>query len=372
MKYNIKYDKRIYEDFYNPLKILSYSNVLYYISLGQRSIGKTTGFLIHGILEYLIHGKEFIYLRRDKDEIDVTKLESVQNAINVINKFYRKFYSFKTDLIFSFKCENNIYYINGDKDNNKDWELIGYAIPLSLQHKYKSNNYSNTYYVFYDEFISFNKKYLGGQKNMYYEVYALESLLQTIDRNIGEAYSNRVRCICIGNSISFYNPLLLQLGIDKYLKTNTKFLHPKNSYYVVEQTNEVTATKNKEHSLLYKASSDYNKKYAFDNETNDNKEFIENIHGKLEPLINMKYENITYSIYYNEDYDIYIDDKPCTIAGIKTFALTNNEHSINTYLIDNWRNTEVMKLVRDCYIRGRVKFKNARCKFMINQYFKYD
>lgn len=367
MQYNIKYDPKIYGSFYSPLRILSYNGKLYYISLGQRSIGKSTGFTIHCLLEYLIHGKEFIYLRRDKDELDNNKLQSFENAIKIINQFYGY------DVIFSYKNERDIYYINGDKETGKEWEKIGFSIPLSLQQKYKSNNFSNVYYILYDEFISFNHRYIGGQKNMFQEVYALESLIQTVDRNVGEAYSNRVKCICIGNSITYYNPLMLSLDIDKYLNSEVKFLSPKNSYYVLEQTNEVEATKNMKSSILYKASSEYNKKYAFNNQsTDDNQEFIEIPHGTLNPLFNVRFDGQEFCVYFTDDYDIYIDSKSCNVRGVQTFALSNSDHKINTILIDKWRQSEAMKLVRNQYIQGRVKFKNGRCKFMLNQYFKYD
>ena len=60
--------KNIYGDFYNPTKILSYGKPMN-ISVGSRSSGKSTGFGIHLLKDFLKNKHQFIYVRRTEIEL---------------------------------------------------------------------------------------------------------------------------------------------------------------------------------------------------------------------------------------------------------------------------------------------------------------
>ena len=63
----VNMSKDIYGDFYNPTRLIS-TGKPYLFSIGVRSSGKSTGWLIHLLKEYMRYDKQFIYLRRDKED----------------------------------------------------------------------------------------------------------------------------------------------------------------------------------------------------------------------------------------------------------------------------------------------------------------
>lgn len=346
--------KDIYGDFYNPTKILSY-NRPYCISLGVRSIGKSTGFAIHIVLDFIKNKHQFVYMRRTMDELKSTAPSALNNAIRIINSYY------KEPKVQSFRFEKNTYYIND--------EVAGYAVPLSLEQKFKSIDYSDVYWVIYDEFLPRNGKYLGGKDNPFFEVECLESFIQTCDRRVGEAYSNRVKLICIGNNMTYYNPLILSLGADRYLTTDTKYLAPKGEGYVIEQTLSVEATKDMKNSNVYKMASDKTKRYAFEGGI-DNNAFIGKPSGKLKSICNLVYKGETFGVFYSAEGVVWVSKNKSN--SDKMIAVTASDHSINYMLIKNWHDSPETILLRQAYNSGCILFENGKCRFMINQFFMYD
>lgn len=347
--------KDIYGNFYNPTKILSY-NRPYCISLGVRSIGKSTGFAIHVLQDFIKNKHQFVYMRRTLDELKSTAPSALNNAVRIINNYYGK------TVIESCTFEKNTYYVNG--------EIAGYAVPLSLEQKYKSIDYSNVYWIIYDEFLPRNGKYLGGKENPFFEVECLESFFQTCDRKVDEAYSNRVRLICIGNNMTYYNPLILSLGADKYLTTDTKYLAPKGEMYVIEQTLSVEATKDMKNSNVYKLATDKTRRYAFEGGI-DNNAFIGKPGGKLETICNLVYKGETFGVFYSQEGVVWVSKNKCP-GNVKTIAITASDHSVNYMLIKNWHDSYETSILRQAYNSGCILFENGKCRFMINQYFMYD
>ena len=143
----------LYGIFYNPTKLLSYGRVLNF-SIGSRSIGKSTGFAIMMLKDYIEKGRQFIYVRRTQDETQLTAPSYFDNAVDIMKS--------KGFDIQDFYYKGGEYYLNG--------ELCGYAIPLSLQQKYKSSNYSSVWWILYDEFMIMpgsTARYIGGSTGTY-------------------------------------------------------------------------------------------------------------------------------------------------------------------------------------------------------------
>lgn len=353
----MRHKNGIYGDHYSPMKALSYKRN-FIVSMGTRSIGKSTGWTIWALLEFINKGKQFIYVRRTKDELDATAPSAMDNAVDIVNQYYN--------------MHIEMFYKGGKYFIKKGKRAIqcGWAIALSMEYKYKSVNLSSVEAIIYDEFIPRNGRYLGGKGNPYFEKQCLDSLMQTADRGIGKAFRNEVIVICIGNNMTFYNPIILDLGADKYLGFEVKYLHPKNAYWLVEQTLDVEATKNKSDSNVFKMADERTRQYAFYGGVDDNK-FIGKPKGRLQPLINFKYKNAFYAIYLsNETYQIYVENKEN--KTVKTLALTMDDHSVNYLLVDTWRDNPVLKMIKDRYNRGEVLFANGKCKYMMNTIYSYD
>lgn len=349
-----------YGKFYSPTKLLSYGKVLNF-SQGSRSIGKSTGFAIMLILDYIKHRHQFIYVRRTEDETQLTAPTYFDNAINILRG--------KGIEIGEFTYNGGRYYIDGD--------ICGYAIPLSLQQKYKSSNYSDVYWIIYDEFMKMpgGSSYLGGRANSMAEVEAMTSLYQTVDRGIGRAFRNETRIIFIGNAGTFFNPFYINYGVDRYLRPDTKYLAPKNDIYVVELTGETNATREIRDSYGYKMSTEKTKAYAYENKFADtfgNNDFIKHEpEGSRYPLVNLAYEGEIYGIYMYETLGfLYVGHKQ--VDGRKILSLTTEDHRPNYLLISNWRGHPITSLIKEMYDKGCLRFSDAKCKMVIDFFLKYD
>ena len=348
-----KPDVEIYGDFYNPDKPLSYGRHRIY-SVGTRSIGKSTGWAIKLLLEYIRKERMWVYTRRTQDETFLTCRKWFDNAVMILNDSGYH--------ISEFEYDGGKYIMDGKE--------CGYVIPLSDEQKYKSSNFSMVWYLIFDEFISRNNRYLGG-KGSFYEVDCMESLFQTIDRGPYKPYRDELTSVYLGNASSFYNPHFISDGIDSYLRTDTKILAPKGKQWMVELTRETEATKKIENSNAYKLSSERTRQYAFRNVTFDTgNKFIEKIKDAKEPLFNIIYENITYGVWCSHARGIlYVSRKP-VLSNIN-IAATTTDHRPNYLMVRRMSKNPYTKMLQECYESGDVRFETGKCKYAIDNYMMY-
>lgn len=350
----------IYGKFYNPTKLLSYNRILNF-SIGSRSIGKSTGFALFLLREWLEKGHQFIYVRRDKDELQKTCTTYFDSAVSILQ-------GFGYDIKECVYCGGE-YLVDG--------VVAGYAIPLNLQQKYKSSNYSNVWWILYDEFIvtpGSQTRYIGGRTNASAEVDAMTSLYQTVDRGIGRAARNEVRIFFVGNAGRFFNPFFINYGIDKLLRRDTKYLAPKDDVYVLEMTGETEATKEIKQSNGYKISTEKTRAYAYDNKFADltGSDFIvRSPSGRHLPMFNFVYEGNTYGVLQYPDLGyIFISEKKC--EGRLTLSLTTADHRPNYLMMQNWHGHPATQLLKECYDRGDIRFMSNKCKLVLDFYLSYE
>ena len=351
--------KDVYGKFYNPNIILSYGKVLNF-TIGSRSIGKSTGWALFLLLEWINKGRQFIYVRRTMDETQLTAPTYFDNAVNILQD---KGYD-----ITEFYYKGGQYFLNG--------ELCGYAIPLSLQQKYKSSNYSAVWWILYDEFMVMpgGSRYLGGSNNAIYEVEAMTSLFQTVDRGIGRAFRDECRIIFVGNAGTFFNPFFINYGVDRYLRPDTKYLSPKQGIYVLELTKETEATKEIKNSNGYKMSTEKTKAYAYENQYADISAtdfIVKEPKGTHNMLCNFVYDGQIYGLYsYAEEGFLYVNHKEC--LGKPTLALTTADHKPNYLMIKTYHNHPLTQLLKQMYDVGSIRFADYKCKMVVDFYLAYD
>lgn len=350
----------IFGEFYNPIRLLSYGKVLNF-TIGSRSIGKSTGFALWFLRDFIEKGRQFIYVRRTQDETQLSAPTYFDNAVDILKAYD---YDIKT-----FIYKGGTYYLNG--------KPCGYAIPLSLQQKYKSTDYSKVFYILYDEFMiapGTKSTYLGGRSAMTTEVDAMTSLFSTVDRGIGQAFRNECIIIFVGNAGTFFNPFFITYGIDRYLRPDTKHLCPKGSQYVLELTRETKATAKIKNSRGYKISTERARMYAFENRFADLKgdEFItRQPTGRRVPLMNILYDGHSYGVYsYPDAGYIYIDRKECD--GRPVLSLTTADHRPNYLMIKTWHGHPLTQLIKEMYDLGEIRFFDYRAKLVIDTYLAYD
>lgn len=350
----------IYGDFYNPTKLIS-TNKPYLFSIGVRSCGKSTGWCIHLLKEYMSKGHQFIYLRRDKDELDQTAEKAFTNAIVLYNNYYSKRDGWHA--IEKFEYKHGMYYINE--------KLCGYGMSLSTQQKAKSLPLNDVWWILYDEFLvsKAGGRYLGGKDNPFKECEALMSLFITVDRGVDRPFRNELRCVMIGNNEKYMSPIFMRMGVDKLLTKETKFLNPKNTGYALEQTFSVKALEESHLSNAYLLSSEYNRAYSFGGGVFDST-FIGRPDCKIYPMFNVKYNDFIYGVAQTEKGDIFIANKGFNVDT--NLALTGPDHAPNYKLVKQWRSSYYMCCMRDAINEGRIIYESQKAKYAIETFFAYD
>lgn len=361
-KYKIPSYDVLTKGWFSLRKPLSYGRHFITIT-GKRSTGKSTGTSLFILMNFLDTGRGWIYTRRTKDECDVTAPSWFDNAVDILNAYITEDED-KIKLTYSGGC----YYFGE--------ELAGIAIPLSLQQKYKSTNLSFANFIIYDEFIAFSGSgYLGGGSNPLKEFRALLSLFQSSDRTVGKAFRNEVIIIALGNSDSYFNPVYMGLGVDKYIRTDTHFLAPKGAEWIAmqmtgEDAQEAEAYKE---SVGYKLSDEYTKGYAYENESKEeraSKLFVEKISKPLKPLCNMHFDgyDMIMSVDYTGGY-IYISHGH--VDDLPEYALTIGDHQPNYVLLLRGGKDGYLGMAKMFYDTGAIKFENTKCKWCLDNYLKF-
>lgn len=349
---------KIYGDFYSPERVLSYGRP-WIFSVGSRSIGKSTGFGIWILQQYIKKKTRFIYVRRNEKELLSTCKNFFENAVSILNDFGTKI---------QVKYERKLYWASFDE--GETWEECGTAIPLSMEQQYKSANLGEYGILLYDEFISRDpNKYLGNKASPLFEYDCCLSLYETVDRKKGESFQNQTIFIFTANNSSYYNPLFMGLGIDEYLRTDTKICAPKGVPWVVEQTTSVKATERMQESYAYQLSDKKNRDYAFSNIGFDQRmNFVEKIKKPMRPLFNVSYAGHKMGIYSIDDEGvIYVCNKTNSLI---TIGLTcGDQDKINYILAIRYHDSQYMITLRDCYYQGLVRFETNKCKYEIANFF---
>lgn len=244
----------IFGDFYSPRHILSY-NKHWMISVGSRSIGKSTGWMIYAIYRYLRFGERFIYLRRTDDEVKRVASNCCDSAVYILKRA-----GFP---IVSIIAQRGYFYIQLDDQEEK--EVCGCYFSLSQAYKNKSANYGALHYnlIIYDEFITTDvHKYLGSREDITYEYDKCVELYVTVDRDVDRPFRNETKFVFIANLASYYNPIFIGLGADRYIRTDSRIVSPKGTNWIIEQTTSVKATEEYKKSVGYSLAREDRKSLA--------------------------------------------------------------------------------------------------------------
>lgn len=342
--------------FWSPDHILSY-NRQWMITIGSRSIGKSTGWMIYLLKQYMEKGERFIYIRRTDDEVKLTAKTCCDSACIILN-------------IHSVEANRGYFLLKRKEDSEP--EICGMYFSLSMAYKYKSANFGDNNYknIIYDEFINIDKtKYLGTKDNITYEFDRALELYQTVDRRVGKPFTNETKFIFVANLATYYNPIFIGLGIDKYLRTDSKNIAPKGKQWVVEQINKVEATNDYKDSVAYKLADNKNKQYAYENVAFDEKmNFVAKINKPMYGLFDIRYNNETFGVYKLKDYDVlYI----CQHSNkIKTVCITSaTMDQIDYTLAIRPSDSYLMSVLKQYYYIGRVISENKHIRYIISNYF---
>lgn len=355
----------LYGDFYSPEHALSYGRP-WILSIGSRSIGKSTGWMINTILRYLRKGERFIYLRRTDDEVKQTASSCCDSAVVIL-----KTAGYDIDHVEARR--RHFYLYRTPNENGEETpEDIGMYFSLSRAYKMKSANFGVQNYnrIIYDEFISMDKtKYLGSAQNFTYEYDRCLELYQTVDRGVGRPFRNETVFVFIANLASYYNPVFMGLGVDRYLRTDSKNIAPKGKIWICEQTHGVKATEKYAESYAYQLADEANQKYAYENIAFDESmQFVKKLTKPKKGLFNIKFSERTYGVYRIEGENvIYIcgQKTPLQTLALSTDAQTPRECVLAMRFTDNM----ALRTLRDGYYNGRVICESKRIRYDVANFF---
>ena len=179
--------------YYSFDKVLSYNGVYNFV-IGARGLGKTYGAKKIVIRNAIRKGEQFIYLRRYKDELRISKDTFFAD---IQHEFPNYDFRINAGMAQMASSEDR-----GEKKRN--WQDIGYFIPLSTAQSIKSVAFPKVTMIIFDEFIIEK----GAIHYLPNEATAFTNFFSTVDR-----YKDKTRVLFLANSVSIMNPYFLEYNI---------------------------------------------------------------------------------------------------------------------------------------------------------------
>jgi len=178
---------------YNWDKISSY-NATYNFLVGMRGVGKTYGWQKKVIRAAITKGEQFMYVRRYKDELKISK-DTFFDAVHV------EFPDWDFRVLGAYAQMAPAVTRDAKK---RPWKTIGHFVALSTIQSIKSVAFPLVTNIGFDEFIL--------EKGMTHylpnEARAFNNLYMTVDRN-----QDKTRVFFMANAVSITNPYFLEYDI---------------------------------------------------------------------------------------------------------------------------------------------------------------
>lgn len=334
--------------FYDFDKMISYNSLLNFI-IGERGVGKTYGAKKYVVNHFLKKHKQFVYLRRYKDELKKSMIQGNKG------KFFDQIKDEFPDV--KFENDGNTMKIND--------EIAGYGMILTKTTDLKSATFENVDTIIFDEFI-IDK---GFRHYVPDEVNAFLGLIDTIVR-----MRDDVRVVFLGNAISTTNPYFIYFNLTL----------PYNSEFKIEKRDDkgrplilVNYIKNEAYRAARKLTrfgqliedTKYGE-YAIDNKfLRDNKTFIEHKSGDAKFFFTIKLNNMELGVW--NDYNsgkMYISQDVDPLCPTK-IALDDEDHDYDTILVRT-RSSGWFKTLLDRYRMGQLCFENQKVKNIFMDHFQ--
>lgn len=275
--------------------------------IGHRSAGKTYSFKDWAIRDFRKNGKQFIYIRRYKNELDAFK-DTLFN--DIVDKY-------DVDV----NVEGKNVYIRDrpheelsmkEMKQKYPWKLFGYVIPLSQQQMFKSASFPDVNKMCLDEFIIENSR----QKYLPNEVNDLLSLQFTVDRG-----RNEVRLILLSNSGFIANPYFSAYDIKASDLMKSDWIYRNNRSVICHYfTNDENTLALKDMNIGKISTRSYSA-YALENQFAD---------ANMDFIIEKKPNNYSYFMTLT-DGDNEIDIFKSNASGNNSFWAKNNGKGNNRF-----------------------------------------
>lgn len=315
--------------FWDIKEPLSY-NCLFNFIVGNRGGGKTYGFKRWAIEDFIKTGRQFVYVRRYKTEL-------------------QEFSKYFDDIRANGEFPDHELVIKGKKALI-DGAEAGYAIALTTGVTKKSTSMPNVNKLCFDEFMleRGNYHYLSDEVDKFLGLY--DSIFRMRDGI----------CFFLSNAITVTNPYFVYFSLD--VPRNKKKIRAKDDILVqlVEDSEFIEARSATRFGRLISGTT-YGE-YAIDNEfMNDSDTFIEKRSPGSKYFCTLHYEEIPYGIWFDANAGIMYMTRQADINYPVQFAASNRDHRPNIILLRNRRNRHLM-MVWNAYEYGILRFDNINTK----------
>lgn len=339
-------------DKYWDIKRTLSHNCLFNFIVGCRGAGKTYGALKFCIEKYLKERAvgnvwQFVYVRRYKTELE--KLTTCRNG-RIFRAVQKEFPEY------SLKAESNVMYIKGK--GIPEWEVIGYAVPLTVAKIYKSDSFPDVKMLVFDEFIIENR---GSYHYLKDEVGAFLDFYETVGRP-GTDHEDVV-AFFLSNAISISNPYFEYFGLCRpYDSEFKKFGNDKD--ILVQDVKSELLQDDKHASRFGRliAGSAY-ASYAIDNEwLLDNNDFIEKKNSRCQYRMSIRYKDTWLGVWFDDLQCVYFVSGDVDLQYPVKFSATTDDHQPNMMLIRSAKRLNNLGHLIEAYNVGAVRYENVKIK----------
>lgn len=346
--------------FWSVKQILTYARPWNFIT-GPRSCGKTTGLAIFLLLDYIYNDHAFIYIRRTKDELDLTKQKFFNDAVKILED--------KCGIKVKLYMDGFDYYI---EVNGGDKELCGTSYYLSKEEKLKSGGLY-IWNLVYDEFICQDSTGYLGTLDAPKEYEKTLELFATLDRTVGVPYRNEVRFFFLGNTATIYNPIFTELNMVQYIQDTSKIIAPKGQGWLLQQLHieDVRALDDFKDSNLYLLSTEAQRDYNFRNKGRDSDTFIEPKPDGASLYSIFKIQGKEYGLYYLQGLFYLAKAEHAQKVDVYSLDIDSHDGIIDREYIHTYGTNDYVKAMMEAYTQGRLRFCNGQCKNVFMKYFRF-
>lgn len=311
-------------------------NCLFNFVIGNRGGGKTYGFKEWAIKDFLKSSRQFIYVRRYRQEFKKisTFFDDIKGAFPE-QKFEVKGLSFLID-----------------------GKTAGFALALSTAKVQKSTSFPKVNKICFDEFIL--------DKGVYHylpdEVTAFLELYETIAR------MRDVPVFFLSNAITVTNPYFMYFDVG--LPYGKKVSCKDDILIELVQDAEYIETKSQTRFAKIVEGTQYGN-YAIENQfLRDNKNFVQKKTPGSEYYFTFLYNGDQYGVWVDYTAGVMTVSENVDPSCLRKFALTTDDHRPNTLFLKNRYQQPHFKNFVDQYKLGNVRFESINIKNICYQIIK--
>ena len=180
-------------DYYDYSKVMSF-NSYYNVIIGARGLGKTFGAKKLVISRAIKNGEQFVYLRRYKDELKVSKDAFFADISEEFPEWDFRINGYAAEM-----APADSRDVKG-----REWQVIGFFVALSTAQSRKGVSYHGVRWILFDEFIIEK----GATHYLPKEDEAFLNFYSTVDR-----WKDKTRVFFLANAVSMMNPYFLAWDI---------------------------------------------------------------------------------------------------------------------------------------------------------------